>query len=321
MHSGLYIVFTFLLFAAYLMYFKVARRFSIVDLPNHRTMHKGATIRGGGVVILIAIILYTLYIPIPGLYFTVGITILGGTGFLDDLIDLSGKVRFPVQVLSIILILADLHLFGLGIFWVLIIIVLATGTLNAYNFMDGINGMTGGYSLVTVISLIYINSYVYQFIANDFLFFFLLALVVFSFFNFRTKAVCFAGDVGSLTIAYIIVYLIIKLVSESHQFVFILFLTLYGIDTIFTIVQRIFKKENIFEAHRLHLFQVAVSKTGMPQLSMSLIFMAVQTAINLVIVWLIQLSLQQQLIYSALLLFGLSVIYSVIKKYMMKEAS
>ena len=204
---------------------------------------------------------------------------------------------------------------------VFIIIVLATGTLNAYNFMDGINGMTGGYSLVTVISLIYINSYVYQFIANDFLFFFLLALVVFSFFNFRTKAVCFAGDVGSLTIAYIIVYLIIKLVSESHQFVFILFLTLYGIDTIFTIAQRIFKKENIFEAHRLHLFQVAVSKTGMPHLSMSLIFIGVQTAINLVIVRLIQLSVQQQLIYSALLLFGLSVVYSVIKKYMMKEAS
>ena len=65
----------------------------------------------------------------------------------------------------------------------------------------------------------------------------------------------------------------------------------------------------------------AVSKTGMPHLSMSLIFIGVQTAINLVIVRLIQLSVQQQLIYSALLLFGLSVIYSVIKKYMMKEAS
>ena len=319
MDSRLYLVFAILLFAASLIYFKVARIYTIVDHPNHRTMHEGATIRGGGIVILFAVALFSLFIAEPGYYFIAGMTILGITGFLDDLVDLSGKVRFPLQVISVVLILVELNLTGLSIFWLFIIVVISTGTLNAFNFMDGINGMTGGYGLVTVVSLIYVNNFVTGFTANDFLFFFLLALIVFVFYNFRKRAVCFAGDVGSLTVAYIIIYLIIKLVIETQQFVFILFLTLYGIDTIFTIIQRILRKENIFEAHRLHLFQVMVSKTGMPHLRMSGIYMVVQAIINLLVILIMQLHLRQQVIYSGIMLLVLSVFYFFIKSKMIKK--
>lgn len=290
-----------------------------MDLPNHRTMHEGATIRGGGIVILISITLFSIFISEPGYYFIAGLTILGITGFLDDLIDLSGKIRFPIQALSVVLILIELDLTGLSLFYLFLIVILAAGTLNAFNFMDGINGMTGGYSLVTVISLIYVNNFVTDFIVNEFLYFFLLSLIIFNFYNFRKKAVCFAGDVGSLIVAFIIVYLIIKLISETHQFVFILFLTLYGIDTIFTIVQRIIKKENIFEAHRLHFFQVVVSKTGMAQLRMSGIYMFVQTIVNLIILMILQFSISSQLIYSGIMLSVLSVAYIVIKNKMIQN--
>ena len=320
MSSGLYLVFAVLLFVANVIYFKIARTYKIVDLPNHRTMHEGATIRGGGIVILISIILFSLFLANPGYYFITGLTILGITGFLDDLIDLSGKIRFPLQALSVVLILVELDLTGLSLFYLFLIVILATGTLNAFNFMDGINGMTGGYGLVTVISLIYVNNFVTDFIANEFLFFFLLSLIIFNFYNFRKKAVCFAGDVGSLTVAFIIVYLLIKLVNETHQFVFILFLTLYGIDTIFTIVQRILKKENIFEAHRLHFFQVVVSKTGMSHLRMSSIYMLVQTIVNLVVILIVQLNVGDQLIYSGIMLLALSVCYIFIKNKMRKSA-
>jgi UDP-N-acetylmuramyl pentapeptide phosphotransferase/UDP-N-acetylglucosamine-1-phosphate transferase len=321
MNSWFYIVYPFFLITAFLIYFKVAHKYKIVDLPNHRTMHEGATIRGGGIVIFIAVALFSLFLENPGNYFVAGLSILGITGFVDDLVDLSGKVRFPLQALSIVCILAELNLFSLPLLWLLMIVILATGTLNAFNFMDGINGITGGYGLVTVVFLVYVNNYIQCFIPNDFLYFFILSLIIFNFYNFRKKAVCFAGDVGSLTIAFIIIYLIIKLIIETHQVGFILFLTLYGIDTIFTIVQRILKIENIFEAHRLHLFQVAVSKTGMSHLRMSGIYMFAQASINVLVIVIISLNFRHQLIYSGIMLLVLSVFYIVGKYKLIQRTS
>ncbi len=314
MNNGLYLASAVLLFVGFLLYFRVARTYNIVDVPNHRTMHEGATIRGGGIVIFIAMALYALLVGNPGIYFVTGLTIMGITGFLDDLYNLPGKVRFPLQMLSIILLLAELQLLNINIIWLTIILILATGTLNAFNFMDGINGMTGGYATVTVISMIIVNNFVQNFISDDFLYFILLALIVFNLFNFRKRAVCFAGDVGSLTIALILIFILIKMVYETHQIVYILFLTLYGIDTIFTIVQRLYLRQNIFEAHRLHLFQVVISKTGMPHLRMSTIYMVLQLAINTIVIQMAAIPAQQQVFYAFIMLLGLSLSYIIIKK-------
>jgi len=317
MNSELYLLFFVLLIAGFFLYFKIARSQNIVDLPNHRTMHEGATIRGGGIVVLVAMILFSFFINVPGYFFITGLTILGVTGFLDDLYDLSGKVRFPLQMISVVFLLAELDLLGLNWLLLVVIIILATGILNAFNFMDGINGMTGGYSIVIILSLLFVNNWEYNFISNEFLFIFLLALIVFNIFNFRTKAVCFAGDVGSLSMAFVIVYLLMKLIVETHQLVFLLFLTLYGIDTIFTIVQRMYRRENIFEAHRLHLFQVSISKTGMPHLRMSTLYMGLQAIINLLIILIAKLPTNQQVIASAVLLIFLSIVYVVVKRKML----
>ncbi len=320
MNSGHYLAFTILLLTAYYIYFSVARTFNIVDHPNHRTMHEGATIRGGGIVVLITIVLYSLSVESPGYYFIAGLTVLGITGFMDDIIDLPGKVRIPIQTFSVVMILIELDLTDNSIIWLLIIVLVTTGIINAFNFMDGINGMTGGYNFVITVSLIYVNNYLYPFISNDFLTIFLLALISFNFFNFRIKAVCFAGDVGSLTIAFIIVFMITKLISQSQQFIFILFLTLYGIDTIFTIILRILRKENIFVAHRLHFFQVVVSKTGISHLSMSTIYMIIQAIVNIFIICIIKLNMIDQLIYSGIMLLALSILYIFIKVKMIRIA-
>ncbi len=320
MDNLLYLAITILLYISFLIYFRIARIFKIVDLPNHRTMHEGATIRGAGIVILIAIVVFSLFIRAPGYYVLAGMVLVGITGFLDDLIDLSGKVRIPFQMLSILLIIAELDLLGSSLLLLLLILIVATGILNAFNFMDGINGMTGGYSLVIIASLTYVNNTIFTFIPNSFLVFILLSLIVFSFFNFRNKALCFAGDVGSLTIAYIIVYLIIKLIHETQEITYLLFLTLYGIDTIFTIIQRLILKENIFEAHRLHFFQVAVSKTGMPHLYMSIIYMVIQAIVNLVVILMVPLSFVQQMVYSVIMLLFLSIVYIALKRRMVLKA-
>ncbi len=321
MNSGLYVASALLLFAGFLLYFRVARAYNILDVPNHRTMHEGATIRGGGIVIFIAVALYALLAGSPGWYFVAGITVMGITGFLDDLYNLTGKVRFPLQLLSMIFVLAELQLLQTNIIWLIIILIIATGALNAFNFMDGINGMTGGYATITILSMIIVNSFVQNFISNDFLYFTLLTLIVFNLFNFRKKAVCFAGDVGSLTIAFILIFILIKMIHETHQFIYILFLTLYGIDTIFTIVQRLSLRQNIFEAHRLHLFQVVISKTGMPHLRMSTIYMVLQLVINILIIQIATIPIQQQFFYAFIMLLGLSVCYIIIKKKMMQIAA
>lgn len=319
MNSWYYFIYAFLLFGLSLIYFRIARKYNIVDIPNHRTMHEGATIRGGGIIIFLGVLIFSLFYEVPGIYFTVGLALTGITGFLDDLIDLSSKIRFPIQIVAVLLILADLNMLGINIWILIAIVIIATGIINAYNFMDGINGITGGYSLITLLSLVYVNTYIQNFIPNQFLFFVILALLVFNFFNFRNKAICFAGDVGSLSIAFIIIYLIIKLIYETHEFFYILFLTLYGIDTIFTIVQRIAMKENIFEAHRLHLFQVVINKTGMPHLMMSLIFMVVQALINFIVILTIPMNPMQQVLYMIIMLFVLSIIYIGLKRKMMAE--
>jgi len=320
MNSLIYVAFTCLLFILSLVYFQLARSHKIVDLPNHRTMHQGATIRGGGVIIFVAMIISALYLKQPGYYFLGGLALIGVTGLLDDLVDLSSKIRFPLQMISVILILLELGLFGIPWVLLLLIVIVGTGVLNAFNFMDGINGMTAGYSLVLVATLVFINSSMFEFIRPEFLNFYILALLVFSFYNFRKKAVCFAGDVGSLTIAFINVYLMVKLIQTTGNFAFVFFLTLYGIDTIFTIIQRLMQRENIFEAHNKHFFQVAVKKMGFSHRQMSGIYMFIQMVINVAIIVSITLPGPTQMIILGVILAFLSVMYVFLKMKIINKA-
>ena len=314
MDKLLFLLAAILITLGFFVYFRIARRFRIVDLPNHRTMHKGATIRGGGIVILVAMLIYMLFIFNPGNFFVIGLATIGTLGFADDLLDLPGRVRLPLQLLSVVLIVMALHLNqNLSLLWLIAITIIATGVLNAYNFMDGINGMTGGYSLIAIVTLAFINAKLYPFVSGEFLLFFGLSVLIFNFFNFRKKAACFAGDVGSFTIAYIIVYLILKLIIVSAQPAFILLLTLYGIDTIYTIIERLWQKQNIFKAHRMHLFQVAISHTGMPHLRMSGIYMTGQLLINLIVLVIIKYPWPVQWPIVVVIMMTLSIIYIGLK--------
>jgi len=321
MNNWYYLLFFVILLALTRLYFYTARRYNIVDLPNHRTMHEGATIRGGGIIILAGILLFAIWTGFPSFYFLLGLVMIGLTGFLDDLKDLPGGARLIVQIISMLLMVAELDMFGHNVVIIILTVVIGAGILNAYNFMDGINGITGGYSMITVLSLMYVNLFIQPFIPNEFLLSFLISLVVFNIYNFRKNAVCFAGDVGSLSIAFIVIFLIFKLILESQQLIYLFFLTLYGIDTIFTIVQRLARKENIFEAHRLHLFQVAVRKTGLPHLMMSSIYMVVQLLVNIVVVFLATMIYADQMLYGGLLLLLASLVYVSLKSKMLSDLS
>ncbi len=314
-----YIAFAVVLVLVELLYFRVARAFKIIDKPNERSLHETPTIRGGGVIFPLALLLFFATGGEISYFFLIATLLLAIVGVTDDIKNLSRSIRFGVQVIAMLLIFYDLNVFEHSWWVIILLLIMTTGTVNAYNFMDGINGITGGYSLVILGSLCYINSSIIHFVNSDLLLIMVMAMGVFSFFNFRTKAICFAGDVGSLTIGLAMIYLILKLILISHNYTFVLLLAVYGIDSVLTIAHRLLLKQNIFKAHRLHLYQVIISVTGMRHLSMTSIYMVVQIIVSGLIIY--NLNNDQQLQYTtAMVILGfLGLTYVGIKRYFYKS--
>jgi UDP-N-acetylmuramyl pentapeptide phosphotransferase/UDP-N-acetylglucosamine-1-phosphate transferase len=267
-----------------LLYFKAAEFYQIVDTPNHRSSHETLTIRGGGVVFVFAALLHFFVSGMEDPFFLCGLLLIAMISFLDDVFTLNNRLRLLVQLTAVVLLFLQLGLFGMSLPILIIAVVLAVGTINAYNFMDGINGLTGSYSLLVISTLYYINTYI-PFISADFLILIFLSLLVFNIFNFRKRARCFAGDVGSVSIAFIIVFAIGKLILATSNLNYILLLALYGLDAGTTILFRIIKRENIFEAHRSHFYQFLVNEKKIPHLLVSAIYFVVQLTINITLIF------------------------------------
>lgn len=297
-------------FLTELGYFRIANHFNIIDKPNQRSLHTKVTIRGGGILFIIAVILYFIYSNFSYLYFFIGTLCVAIISFLDDIYTLSSRYRLPFQFLAILMIILELDIYHhFSLVFIIAYLIIGVGIINAYNFMDGINGITGGYSTIILIALWIVNNYYKTFIENDFLLFVLASVVIFNFFNFRKKALCFAGDVGSISIAVIILFLITKISIIDNNPIFFLFLSVYGVDSIVTIIYRLKKKENIFQAHRSHLFQIIVFRKKVPHLVMASIYALLQLLICILVIYQLQSPLIKQY------LTGLSIIIILIFSY------
>jgi len=220
--------------------------------------------------------LYVGYQPIS-VWFLLGIFLIAGISFWDDVSELSPKLRMLVHLVSVGLLIWQTGIFDLGILAVVIAIILIIGSINAYNFMDGINGITAIYSMVVVVSLHYL-------MPEMKLEYVLVSLLVFAMFNIRKKAVCFSGDVGSVTMAYIIAFCIAKLMVQTQEIKWIFLLGIYGIDSIITILYRLKRKENIFKPHRTHLYQYLANEKGMSHISVSAIYAVAQALLSFVVI-------------------------------------
>lgn len=306
----IYLLLFILLFAAQLTYFKIADKFNIIDKPNLRSSHTSITLRGGGIIFFIAAGLFFILNRFEYPWFFLGLALISFISFIDDIKPLSSKLRLPFHFAAMMLMFYQWNLFNLPWYFTAIALILCTGILNAYNFMDGINGITGAYSMVVLAALWYINSYVITFTDNEFIYTTALSLVVFNFFNFRKRAKCFAGDVGSMSIAFILIFMLGQLIIKSSDFNYILLLVLYGVDTILTIIHRIILKENILEAHRKHIFQLMSNELRIPQLVVSSIYASIQL---LIIIGLLIFN-KNTFIYSSIVIIILSITYLFIKK-------
>lgn len=301
-----------------LAYFKIADRFNIIDKPNQRSSHTIVTLRGGGIVFYFGALAYFIISGFQYPWFFLGLTLMTVISFLDDVFTLSNKIRLFIHFSSVLLMAYQMHLFDMPWYYLLVTFIVVVGVINAYNFMDGINGITACYSLAVGGLLMLVNHQI-SFIEQDLLAFTLIGVIVFSFFNFRHRAKCFAGDVGAVAIAYILLFALGTLVLVSGNLIYILFLSVYGIDTVWTIVRRLSLKENIFEAHRSHLYQFLGNEAGMNKLLISFLYGGLQFLIGLLIIKITAFDFLTQIIFSIILLFVLSIAYFTLKTWLIKK--
>ena len=276
-----YIIILVLLFVAELFYFRVADKFNIIDKPNERSSHSRITLRGGGIIFYVGALAYFLSNHWEYPWFMLALTLITFISFVDDVRSTSQGLRLVFHFTAMALMFYQWGLFSLSWWWIIIALIICTGIINAYNFMDGINGITGGYSLVILGALAYINSEITTFVEPALINTVLCAVLVFCFFNFRKKAKCFAGDVGSVSIAFILLFLIGKLIIKTEDFSWIILLSVYGVDSVLTIIHRLMLHENIGLPHRKHMYQLMANELKIPHVGVSLIYMGAQALVIL----------------------------------------
>ena len=269
-----------------LAYFRIADRFNIIDKPNLRSSHTSIVLRGGGIIFLFGAWLFWAFFGLQYSWFILGLSLIGLVSFIDDIHSLPDSVRLVAQFTAMFLMFYQFDILNWHDWWmVLVALIVCVGIINAYNFMDGINGITGGYSIAVLLPLMYLNSSD-GFISQDYLYVVGLSLLVFCFFNFRKKAKCFAGDVGSISIAFILLFAIGKLIIMTGDLSYLTFLEVYGADAVLTICHRIQLHENLGEAHRKHAYQLLANELKMPHVLVSTIYMVLQLAISAGLVFL-----------------------------------
>lgn len=269
-----------LLLAAELLYFRLAARFGIVDVPNRRSSHRRPTIRGGGIVFPLAMLGWGLVSGFAQPYLVAGVLLVAAVSFIDDVRGLGFRIRLPLHFLSTALILLEAGYFGLPWYAWLPALILLVGFLNAFNFMDGINGITGLYSLLAALFLLAAAAFLPQPGWYSPLILLTIALLIFNFFNFRNRARCFAGDVGAISLALWLGYYLLVLLLEFPSPIWLLPVAVYAVDSVMTILYRLQKGENIFHAHRHHLYQNLSNEWGWPHLQVSSLYGFLQLLVN-----------------------------------------
>ena len=278
-----YIIIGFVLVLMELIYFQIADRLQIIDKPNERSSHSTIVLRGGGIIFLFGAWLWSAFFGFHYPWFLLGLTILCSISFIDDIHSLPYSIRLVAQFIAVILLFIDLGVMAWPYWWIIILaLIVCVGIINAYNFMDGINGITGGYSIAVLIPLIVLNNQ-HAFIEPSYLIVTTIACAIFCFFNFRPKgkARCFAGDIGSIGIAFILMLPMTKLILHTGDITYMLFLAIYGVDSILTICHRIMLREHLGQAHRKHAFQIMTNELHIPHEIVASAYSIAQLALSI----------------------------------------
>lgn len=311
-----YIIIFVLLLIAELVYFRIADKCNIIDKPNERSSHSSIVLRGGGIIFLIGTWVWSGFFGFPYPWFLAGLTLIAGVSFVDDIRSLPDSVRLVAQFTSAGLAFFQLDILHWSMWWVVILaLIVYVGATNVINFMDGINGITAGYSLAVLVPLALVNMNE-EYMEQSLVISTILASLVFCIFNFRPKgkAKCFAGDVGSIGIAFIMLFLLGNVIIKTQDVTWLIFLLVYGVDGCLTIVHRIMLHENLGEAHRKHAYQLMANELKIGHVKVSSLYMAMQLVISLGFIYLCPDNVACHWMYLVGALLVLSLAYVLFKK-------
>lgn len=290
----LYLIIAVLLIVAELLYFRIANHFNIIDRPNERSSHSSIVLRGGGIVFTLSVIVWAVVMAVQGndivpyLPFVGGLVLIAGVSFWDDVHSLPDSVRLVAQFVAMALMFWSMGIMHWDMWWiVLLALIVCVGAMNIINFMDGINGITAGYALAVLVPLLLLNRRM-GFVEGSYLVVAIIGVLVFCFFNFRPKgkAKCFAGDVGSIGIAFVLLFAIGRLIVQTGDVTYLTLLLVYGVDGCCTIIHRIMLHENLGQAHRKHAYQLMANELGMSHVVVSLLYMLMQLVVSLGFIYL-----------------------------------
>ena len=302
-----YIIIFVLLLVAELVYFRIADKCNIIDKPNQRSSHSTIVLRGGGIIFLIGAWVWSLFFGFDYPWFLAGLTLVAGVSFVDDIRSLPDSVRLVAQFAAAAMAFYQLDILHWEMWWiVLVALVVYVGATNVINFMDGINGITAGYALAVLVPLGLLNTNYHElamnlatnyssvfssdgvFVDQSLIVAAIIAAVVFCIFNFRPKgkAKCFAGDVGSIGIAFIMLFLLGNVIIKTEDITWLIFLLVYGVDGCLTIIHRIMLHENLGEAHRKHAYQIMANELKIGHVKVTMLYMAIQLIVSLGFIYL-----------------------------------
>ena len=300
-----YLIIAIILLIAELIYFRIADKCNIIDKPNERSSHKTIVLRGGGIIFTIGLWIWSIVFGFQYPWLLAGVTLAAGISFVDDIHSLPDSIRLVVQFTAMFLVFQEIGLLHWDMWWIIpIALIAAVGGTNVFNFMDGVNGITAGYSLAMLVPITLVNGAGLMvkgggFIEESYLIVVIIGILVFSLFNFRPrgKAKCFAGDVGSIGMALILVFCMGRLMLVTGDITYIVFYLVYGVDGCLTICHRIILHENLGQAHRKHAYQLMANELKMSHVTVSLIYMVLQLAISLGYIYLIPNTIVAHWIY------------------------
>ena len=334
---GTYLIIVMLLVAAELIYFRIADKCNIIDKPNERSSHSTIVLRGGGIIFSLSMIVWAVLMVVQGqnivpyLPFMVGLILIAGVSFIDDVHSLPDSVRLVAQFVAMALMFWSMGIMNWEMWWIVpIALIVCVGATNIINFMDGINGITAGYALAMLVPLALLDSgfkiqdsSVSGFIEPSYLIVAILGVLVFSIFNFRPKgkAKCFAGDVGSIGIAFIILFAAGRLIIQTGDLTYFILILIYGVDGVLTICHRIMLHENLGEAHRKHAYQLMCNELKIGHVKISLLYMVLQLAVSLGFIYLIPNTPAAHWIYfiSMCVVFAIAYVLFKMKYYHLHE--
>lgn len=318
----IYVIIFVLILVLELAYFKIANKFNIIDKPNERSSHSSIVLRGGGLIFLLSLWIWSAFFGFQYLWFLLAVTLIAGVSFIDDIRSLPDSVRLVAQFVAMVMMFFQLNILHWDMWWIVALaLIVCVGASNVINFMDGVNGITGAYAMASLVPLALLNSTM-GFVDQNLIYVVILADIVFCLFNFQPKgkAKCFAGDVGSIGVAYILLFLIGSLILVTGDVTWLIFLLVYGIDGCLTICHRMMLHENLGEAHRKHAYQLMANELKIGHVKVSLLYALLQLTVSLGFIYLCPNTVLAHWIYLVSAIAMLAILYIFIQEEILSSS-